>query len=243
MPAEPPRVLSPVFIAAAAVLAAAAAGLQPLLSLLIETYTKEPVAVRKRLDALDTSALRSWRLIAEDPTFRIEVDPDEVGTDDVIQMVFQPAGSPGRRPAEDTLLFVTYYNDPRDTIPHTPEVCYRQSGAIVHDIQTITIPVDGPGPEPVEVEARLLDLQPEGWHGALAYVLVCNARVYHDRKWARLAIGWPGDRRVYFSKVEAVSRCEGDDCAGAIERVRTMLAEALPVLMRDHFPGRGDVER
>lgn len=231
------------FIAAAALLAVSAAALQPVLDSLVTRYTKEPIAVRRPLDQFDTAAIASFRTVTDDPSFKIEVDPI-VGTDDAVRRVFQPRAGAERRRDEDTLLFVTYYNDPRDTIPHTPEVCYRQVGSIVHSIKTITIPVRGLGPEPVDVQARLLDLEPPGWHGALVYVFVCNGRFYHDRKSVRWAIGWPGDKRIYFSKVEVVSRCgPGDDCRAALERATAVLAEALPVLMRDHFPATADVER
>ncbi len=234
--------LTPVFIAAASILLVAAVGLDPLLDYLIREYTKEPIGVLRSLDEFDASAIESFRVVTDDPTFKLAIDPG-VGTDAAVRRVFQPRGHADRKRDEDTLLFVTYYNNPRGSVPHTPEVCYRQIGALIHSIKSVTIPLRGPGIEPASVTARLLDLEPPGWHGALVYVFVCNGKVYHDRKSVRWAIGRPGDRRVYFSKVEVVSRCDGDDCHGALERASLLLAEALPVLMRDHFPGRADVER
>lgn len=236
------RLLTPVFLAAASILLAAAVGLQPALAWLVREYTKEPIAVLRPLDTFDTRAIESFRVVSDDTPFELAVDP-VVGTDDALRLAFEPRGNVSRKRHEDTLLFVTYYSDPRDTVPHTPEVCYRQVGSIIHDMQTVTIPLRGAGAGPGSVEALMLDVEPPGWHGALVYVFVCNGRVYHDRNTVRREIGWPGDRRVYFSKVEVVSPCDGDDCRGALERASALLAEALPVLMRDHFPGREAVER
>ena len=80
------------------------------------------------------------------------------------------------------------------------------------------------------------------WRPALIYTFVCNGKFYPGREQVRLAIGLPGDRYSYFSKVEVSSACApGEDFEDAVERCRKMLREALPILVSDHYPTKADL--
>ncbi len=150
--------LSPPFVACALMLGGAAAGLQPAVKALIRHYSKEPISLRRSLDEFDAARLASFRVVTDGTAFDTAVS-DDVGTDDALRLVVEKKGAAteGRREL-DTLLFVTYYNDPRDTIPHTPEVCYRQDGATVNAITPVYLDVDGIDPTgPKRIKARLLD--------------------------------------------------------------------------------------
>ena len=144
-----------------------------------------------------------------------------------------------------------------DTLPHTPEVCYRQGGAVVNSVKTIPTDVPGLGPDHASIDVRLLDITPiminrgragtrervaEEWRQALIYTFVCNGEFYPGREQVRLAIGLPGDRYTYFSKVEVSSACPpGEDFQEAVERCKRFMSEALPVLVSDHYPTKEDL--
>ena len=236
--------LSPPFVACALMLGGAAAGLQPAVRALGRHYSKEPNSLRRPLDEFDAARLASFRVVTGGGLFDVVVS-DDVGSDDALRVVVEKKGAAteGRREL-DTLLFVTYYNDPRDTIPHTPEVCYRQDGATVNAITPVYLDVDGIDPTgPKRIKARLLDLENAGVRAALVYVFCCNGRFYDDRLWVRLALGMPGDGYTYFSKIEVLTACPpGESFADAVQRCKLLLREALPILT-EHFPANDDLKR
>ncbi len=233
--------LSPGFVAAALLLGSSAVGMHHAVSGLVARYSKQGMGLLRPLQEFNTEGLPSFRLVPDGGAFDTRVS-SVVGTDDAVRFVFEQKGpeTEGRRD-RDVLLFVTYYENPRSTIPHTPEVCYRQVGAIVNSMTTRPVTVEFPGTGPRTVRTRLLDLSID-WHAAVLYGLVCNGRVYHDRNQVRLRQGLPGDRSFYFAKVEVATNVrDGEDFAEAAERARLLFAEALKVLLADHFPSREDV--
>ena len=231
---------SPVFVVGCIILALAAIGLEPALGKLIRDFSKEPIATRKPLDEIDTSRFGSLARVVDNPIFETELS-EFLGAEDAVRICFEEPGN--TVPELQTLLFVTYYSDPRDTIPHTPEVCYRQGGATVRRI--LLEPVDLPalGPD-ARITAQLLDLEQGGWEQVLLYVFYSNGKFYNDRLKVRLAMGMPGDRYVYFSKIEVLSAVPPEtDFQDAVDRCKRLMQEALPVLVADHFPTRDDVRR
>ncbi len=236
--------LSPPFVACALMLGGAAAGLQPAVRALVRHYSKQPISLRRPLDEFDAARLASFRVVA-DGAFFDTVISDDVGTDDtlLVELEKKGAATEGRREL-DTLLFVTYYNDPRDTVPHTPEVCYRQGGATVNAITSVYLDVDGIDPTgPKRIKARLLDLEQAGMREVLVYVFCSNGRFYDDRLWVRMALGMPGDGYTYFSKIEVLTAYPpGESFADAAERCKLLLREALPILT-EHFPANDDLRR
>lgn len=240
-PAQKRTLLSAPFVACGMLLLIAAVGLQPVIGGLIGTYSKQPIDPRRPLQEFDASRIRGFRLVPDGGFFKegLRVTPlDKIGTENVIRLVFEPVEGGGENARErDLMLFVTYYNDPRDQVPHTPEVCYRQGGALVRSLETVEVPVQGLE----QIKARLLDLTPvvkspqgaatdESWRQAVLYVFVCNGDDYYDREQVRWAIGKPGDRSVYFSKIEVVSNCPaGQSFEETVDRCLRLFAEALPV--------------
>ena len=134
---------------------------------------------------------------------------------------------------------MTYYSDPRDTVPHTPEVCYRQGGSTVHDIRIEPLEIPALGEAGDGVTAQILELEENDWHQVLVYLFYSNGRFYDDRLSLRFAMNLPGDRHVYFSKIEVLTSVPpGTDKADALARCKRLAAEAIPVLIRDHYPTR-----
>jgi hypothetical protein len=228
--------LTPPFVVTSLLLVAAWAGLRPATDALVERFRKYPVDLRRPLDAFDVGSLPSFRVVAEGSPFATTIT-GAAGTPDAVKFAFEMRGSgtEGRRD-RDVLLFVTYYSDPRDTIPHTPEVCYRQAGAIVRSMRTTAVSLPAEDGEGRQITARLLDMELR-WHAALAYVFVANGEFYPSRNRVRLARGLSPAHHFYFSKVEAVTNVpRGEDFEDAVDRCTRLLSEALPVLVRDHYP-------
>ena len=222
-----------------ALLAVTAAGLSPLISALSHWATKEPNGLVLPLDQFDTRSLPSFDPAPDRSGFKIT--EDDVETDDVITIPFLTRENCGLAPRFNTLLFVTYYSDPRSQVAHTPEVCYRQAGATVQDMRSVEISLPGMDGLPVKATARVLDVRQQGRQSAIAYVFVSAGRYYHDRERLRLAIGWPGDKHTYFSKVEAAAlvpagRESTESFEDAVRVALRMLEESVPLLRTNHYP-------
>ncbi len=236
--------LSLPFVTSVVVLLIAAIGLHPALAALSKYYSKEVIEIRKSLDDLDFSRLNSYQVIPGYEDFTTTAD--DLGTEDWIKFHLAERGSENEhRRDRDLTLFVTYYSDPHDQVPHTPEVCYRQGGDVVRAIRTITLDTPGLAPGTPEIKVRLLDIDQKNLRIALVYLFCCNGKYYFDRERLRLALGMPsGDRYTYFSKVEAITMVTQDETfEDAVERCKELLADALPILVTDHYPDTRDLKR
>ena len=224
---------SPLFVISWLALLAAALGLRPAMHAFDEHYRKEPAPIRRPLRDFDVSRLSSFEHSPDaDPPIMTRED---VGTDEYVWFDLQEKDPQGRKlPAS---LFVTYYNDPKDKVAHTPEVCYRQEGTVVTEMTTITLDTPGLGPEVPQIEARLLHLQQPKSLAVLIYVFYVNGQFCHDREQVRWTLASPGDRYVYYSKIEVLSDFLPDaDPAPELARCKKLMNEALPVLIEDHYP-------
>ena len=225
----------------ATILIGAATGLRPAMAALGYRYRKEPAPLRRPLTEFAVERLPSFRPL--DATDRFVVAPateEAVGTSQRLLRYVQENGALSGR--GQATLFVTYYNSPRDKIPHTPDVCYRQGGVQIPSISKVAIDTPALAPDIPRVEAYLLDLANAPGNGVLIYLFVANGRPTPSRFHARWLISRPGDRYVYFSKVEAIARVEsGEDREMVVSRCRRLLSEAIPVLFADHYPRTGDL--
>jgi len=225
--------ITPVFVVCAVILSAAAVGLRPGMAALAEHYRKQSIALRRPLQDFDPSRLPSFRASLAEPP--VDSSFEEAGTDDYLVIGLEELGARG--PDRAAFLFVTYYSDPDDKVPHTPEVCYRQTGVVVESMTTITIDTPDLAPDHPRINARLLILRRTRSQLALIYVFCVNGEFRCERTQVRWMAAWPGDRYVYFSKVEAITYYElGADPTPAIERSKKLLREALTVLVTDHYP-------
>ncbi|HSW45530.1 MAG TPA: exosortase-associated EpsI family protein [Phycisphaerae bacterium] len=226
-------VLSLPFLLCAILLAGTALGLRPGIMALAARMQKESIPLRKPLDRFDKSKLASFEWY-QDPDSR-KPDLKATGTEHVFFEKFMPTDPAlGKDPVT---LFVTYYSDPGDKVPHTPEVCYRQGPTTIERLSTITMETPELGPKNPQIEVRLLTLRQPAASGVILYLFYINGQPCHDREQVRWTIYKPGDRYVYFSKIEAVTAIPHDaDPTPAIERCKRMLREALPVLISEHYP-------
>lgn len=225
--------LSPVFLIAAGVFVVAGFGLEPVLQRLEARYRKEPIAIRRPLAQLDAARLPSFIPTHRPPKFSGVLR--DVGTDEILLKNFE--FRQGQGPGRDVILFVTYYADPNDKVPHTPEVCYRQSDTIIEQFTTTTLEVPALASQHPQIQAHMLIMRQPKSTAAIVYLFAVSGEFKYDREQVRWVLGRPGLKRGYFSKIEAISPfAVGEDPSQAIERSRRMLQEALPVLVEDHYP-------
>lgn len=225
------------FLVSAAVLSLAAVALRPGAEALSEHYTKQPIAIRKPLSEFDISRLPSFK----NAYVGAEMLVDDIETDEYLFLRFN--AEEVTRGLNQVALFVTYYSDPTSKVPHTPDVCYRQGGAVIKQMKNITIDVPGLIEHP-RVEARLLLLQERAYNLAVIFCFYADAQFMNSREQVRWAIGMPGNRHVYFSKIETVANYPTDGDPGpAVELCKKLFAEAVPILVSQHFPTKEQIKR
>lgn len=234
------------FIVSAALLIVAIIGIQPTIAALTRHYSKLEVEIRKPIEQFDDSKLPSFRRKAIAAAIEQYMAASDVGTDEWIHRRYEEKdAAPGLELAlEDAATLITYYSDPRDQIPHTPEVCYRQDGTVVHSIKTINVEVPNLPEGKRTIRCRLLDMEQPAGRIALIYVFCCEGEYYDDRETARLAIAMPGNKYTYFAKIESiVAMRDIKDFDLAVERAKRLMAEILPVLANDHLPTKEQISR
>ena len=231
--------LSPLFLICVVLVLGGAVGLRPLMRELASRYLKESIALRSPLEEFNVARLDSFQpaLVTLAPPSSIK----DVETDDVLWLNLE---SPATRNKNlHPGLFVTYYSDPRDKVPHTPEVCYRQGGCTIESITTTTFEAAGLGPDHPPVEVRIVDMKTRERRRVVLYLFWASGEPCWDREQVRWIIGRPGDRYVYFSKIEATTPYMlKSEKPQAIEMCRRLLKEALPVLVNEHFPATADLK-
>jgi hypothetical protein len=73
---------------------------------------------------------------------------------------------------------------------------------------------------------------------------VAEGQFLYSRNQVRWQLARPGNTQTYFSKVEVAVGIDHDSDPGpAIATAKQLLSEALPVLLRDHFPENEQIQR
>ena len=228
------------FMLTAGLLLASAFGLRPGLIALSDYYGKKPTELRRTLNQFDPSRLPSFQQGWE-YGFHPASEKD-VGTADYVHISFDNQNS--TRQLKRAELFVTYYSDPQDKVPHTPEVCSRQAGAVVEKMSTIEIEVPELGPEHPPIQARLLILREKTYKMVDIYFFCVEGKYRFTRDQVRWVLGIPGNQYSYFSKIEAATDFPLDgDPAQALETSKTILIESLPILVSEFFPTKEQLKR
>lgn len=231
---RPASIASPVYSVAVLIVVAAAVGLRSGVAALAEHYTKQTIAVRRPLADFPVFRLTAFKPMADISSDVIPLQED-LGTEEYARFVVQEKDAQGGAGAVQ--LFVTYYSDPRDRVPHTPEVCYRQSGAVVRSQKLVTLDTPELAPETPQIQVRQIVFQKKPLDMIVLYVFCANGEFLHDRQQVRWKSAMPGDKYIYFSKIEAIAaQMPNEDLSAPIERCKLLLRQALPVLAQEHFP-------
>jgi len=221
------------FLTAVAILALASVWLQPAIQRLAMAYEKKPIAICRSLLSFDVSTLPSF---SDGWEYKWLAAPaEDVGTREYAHIAF--LGKTGSTRHTRAELFITYYSDPRDKVPHTPEVCARQAGAIVKKLSTITLDIPQLKPEYQRIDARLVFLDYQKFSTVVIYVFCVEGQFKYSRGQVRWAMAMPGNHYVYFSKIEAaVSYPTDGDPEQVLPLCKRLICEAIPVLVAEYFP-------
>lgn len=216
----------------------AAIGLQPGLGVLAKYYKKEPIPIRLPLKEFDISELPSFR----DGWVKTDIPHEEIGTDEYL--IIKLDKKAGSKEQQVVALFVTFYSNPQDKVPHTPEVCYRQGGATLKTMTTITIDTPELAPQHSQIKCRFLIFQMPKWSQVVIYCFYVEGEFRYSREQTRWLMGKPGNHYSYFSKIEVTSTFPiGGDPTQATEMCKTLFRETLAVLVNNHFPTREQLKR
>lgn len=232
MTANARRLWSPLFAFTAIAMAVLGIGIPPALSAIKAHFAKEPIDLRRTLHEFDPDRVPTF--VTTDAWAPPSVDPRSLGTEEFYTEVF--------RPREDRdgsyALLLTFYNDPEDSIPHTPEVCYRQIGSVVDRMTRTKVKMADLG----EVDVRVLDISQGPHHLLIVYSIVHNGQAFYEREQVRLAMGIPGDKFTYFTKVEVATEVRRNQTREeALEKACRLLSESFEILREDYLPLDADL--
>jgi hypothetical protein len=233
----------PAFWICAAVLASAAVGMSLATQRLGLYLTKEPVPLKKPLDAIAAEELLPYK-IADRPAIENGDVLKSLGTQDYIQWVLEDPREPVQSPVRKLLLFVTYYRRP-DRVPHVPEECYTGGGYQQLATHAVTFRI-GPAAAPRPIPGRYLLFEkttaaasPAVPQFPVLYLFRVNSEYAGSRDEARIALNKNlFGRHSYFCKIELVFNQATvaptpDEAASASEK---LLGVLLPLLEREHWP-------
>lgn len=233
----------PAFVLCAMVLALAAAGMSVATRKLGLYLRKEPLPLKKSLDAIDANELVPYRVTARHKIENPEV-LESLGTEDYIQWVLEDPRGSESEPTRDVLVFITYYRRP-DRVPHVPEECYTGGGYRRLNTDAVTFQI-GPGDDRRAVPGRYLRFEKKAGDISLAlqrfpvlYLFRVNGEYAGNRDDARMALNKSiFHKHSYFCKIELIfnqspAAPSKEEAVSAAERLLTTL---LPVLEREHWP-------
>ena len=224
---------TPTFVVCAAILVIAIVGLYPTMSWVGQQFRKEGIPIRQALSAFDIGALLSFQPASA--AHYLECPEGDAETTELLWLPLEHW--PRHTTGAPLVLFVTYYSDPASKVPHTPDVCYRQAGSVIDGLERAELDVSTLGAEHTPVTVRIMDFTQPHTYGVLMYVFCANGEFCATRNRVRWILGMPSQRRVYFSKIEVVAYYhEREQRPVALESCKQVMREALPVLIRDHFP-------
>lgn len=205
---------------------------------------KEPLALRKSLDSLDSTALSPYEVTAL-PKIQDEAVEEALGTQDYIQWKLLNTDLDLNHPFCSGNLFVTYYTGNPDLVPHVPDWCYVGGGGVIEMKREVNITVPGCGLEDRgdQLRIRVLKIRiPQGVGGDAVYMLVSYVFNVNDtyactRTEVRLKQRDWRDRYAYFSKVE-VWFDQGADRSleENLSALEDIYQKVLPVLYSEHWP-------
>jgi hypothetical protein len=235
--------LQPAFLICTAVLALAGVGMSLATQRLGLYLKKEPLPLKRPLNAMDEGKLAPYQVTAKIPIEDRDV-LKSLGTEDYIQWLLEDPREPAPSPVRKLLLFVTYYRQP-DRVPHVPEECYTGGGYQRLATNAVALRI-GPAGSPREIPGRYLlfgrrvdDVSRAVPQFPVLYLFRVNGEYAGSRDDARMVL----NRNIfskysYFCKIELVFNQSSaaptrEMAVAASEKLLTVL---LPLLEQEHWP-------
>ncbi len=233
------RWLSFNFIFSCVILVFAATGLRPMLKSLSRHYKKDTIAINRHLKLLNpaslTSIAGSWDFEQRDQSV------EDIGTSEYVYVKLKNFKNNALVVGGE--FFVSYYSDPNNKVGHTPDVCYRQVGAVVEKISVVDIPVPGTSEK---IKANLIIFHWPQYR--FSEVAIYNFRVEgtfkHSRHSVRMMLGKPGNRFTYFGQIKVgVYFPYKGDSVEAERQCKKIFAELACLVAEEYFPAKDQVKR
>jgi len=230
-------IVTPPFLVAFLMLAAAAILAGPVAKRLNIKHAKLHLPLKARLAALNEKVILPYRIRE-----RHVLEPavvEALGTVEYLSWALEDTSVPPSDPLRHARLFITYDSGGRNLVPHRPDICYLGAGyepAQPHENIEIVVPSLAPGSRklPVRVctfvQTSLRDRAKE----SVLYTFHCNGKFVASRTGVRVLINDLTNTYAYFSKVElSFPKATRTQC---IEGSRKLFARVLPVLLAEHWP-------
>jgi hypothetical protein len=219
----------------------AATGLRPAVEALGQFYYKETIDPRIPLEQFKESQLPSFQ---SGWHFKKAPMLDDIETEEYIFTHFIKQDS-YKSPSLAANLFVTYYSNPKDKVAHSPDVCYRQAGAIVKKMTPIALEISLEEDPSLKVPAKLIIFEMPSGKQQVVVFTYCVEGIPADKRWkVRWQIAKPGNRFTYFSKIESTVAFTGEEeLNDAVDLCKLLLSEAIAALIADYFPSKEEIRR
>ncbi len=218
-------------------LTAAAAAMQVAKDYKILTVIKKPLPLRVPLNDLDRAALAPFRFEASRSMSHDIVQ--ELGTD---QYIYWILSDPEARRGKDgrVSVFVTYYTDIQDQVPHVPEECYFQGAFTPGDNDTLTMRLDKLERE-IQIRRLSFYAPKQTSKQSVVYYTICvNGDFYASRTPVRFRMGDRKETHLYYSKIEICFQGKrNQDVANLDERARLVMDRVIAELVNTHWPLKG----
>ena len=201
------------------------------------TIIKGPLPIRKPLIDLSSSSLGDYELVASK---RLSTDLlSELGTDEYIEWTLRDRRVEDKNDAVVS-LFVTYYTNVQDQVPHVPEECNPQAGLIPAGDDSLRFHIDSLGEEIAVRRLAFLPKKDQRIKNVVYYTINVNGTFHNGRQTARLKMADPRDTHLYYSKVEIMffGRLNAED-PELDRRAKALMDATIRVLFKDYWPQRG----
>jgi len=198
---------------------------------------KKPLPIRKPLVDMKPSSLGPYDLVM---SRRLSTDViGELGTDEYIEWQLRDRRIDNEADAI-VALFVTYYTNVQDQVPHVPEECYNQGGQVVGDDETLEFTIDSLGEKIPVRRLSFFEQRRPKLKDYVYYTISVNGTFHSGRQTARLKMGYPTETHLYYSKIEITfpNRIE-KDIPSLDRRAAELMDATIRVLFEDHWPPRG----
>lgn len=222
------------YVLAVVVLAGSAAAMQVIDFQVI----KKPLPLQKPLIDFDRDSLKP--LVRVDANILSKDVVAELGTEEYIEWTLSDPRINDTSKAHLS-LFLTYYTNVQDQVPHVPEECYYQGGSVMTGDETQAWSLSAlPGEE---IAVRRLEFarpdRPDS-NSLVYYTINVNGMFFADRQGARFKLKSFNETHLYYSKVEiAFHGYSKNELEVLDKRARELMDITVGELFEEHWPPRG----
>lgn len=246
---ERPRFASGRYYVALVVLLASALGMQGLAQFFAAHFQKEGLPLRKPLRALDVS-----KLAPEYALYPIQPKPlsdeliESLGTDEYLNWRLIDTTREPQDTDRAVNLFVTYYTNQPEMVPHNPRNCQQAAGWSLETEEEMSVTIQNGQGKDVTIPVAVLGFVPpttalgqaSNQKLTVLYFFYANGKYMTSGPEVKLATSNLFDRYAYYSKIELSFTNERGNRPADRETSKAaagrFLRKFMPILWADHYP-------